>query len=61
MEIWIAGGVLVVWLIFVFFARRGGGGSFGEKIRESDHWAWREAVKDKERELEQLKSVEPRT
>ena len=36
------------------------GGSFGQAIRNSDWHAWRSAVTDKEKELAELKEVEPK-
>lgn len=51
---------LVIIVAALFLIRNGGGGSLGKKIRASDHWAWEEAVKDKERELQELKNAEPR-
>ena len=32
----------------------------GAALRESDHQAWQYAIEDKERELEELRSVEPK-
>ncbi len=55
-----------IWLIpigviaFLLVARSGGGGSFGKRIRASDHWSWEMAVKDKRRELEVLIEHEPK-
>ena len=39
---------------------RGGGGKFGQRIRDSDHHCWQEAVNDKRRELEELIKHEPK-
>lgn len=47
--------------IFLSIARRPGRcGTLGRKIRESDWQAWRDAVDEKERELMQLKRMEPK-
>ncbi|MFA5394947.1 MAG: hypothetical protein WC346_02900 [Methanogenium sp.] len=50
----------IFWLIIVALARNGKGGTLGAKIRTSDWQAWNYAVEDKQRELEQLKSIEPK-
>lgn len=39
--------------------RAGHGGSLGRTIRESDHWAWQDAVDEKKRELTELMNAEP--
>ncbi len=51
---------LIFWIVIVALARNGKGGMLGEKIRASNWQAWNDAMQDKQRELEQLKSVEPR-
>ena len=53
--------------VFVCYARKGGGGKIGRKIRSSDHWALEDAIEEKEREikekegeLKQLKALRPK-
>lgn len=46
--------------IFLAWTRRGHGGSIGQAIRNSDHWAWSRAVEEKKRELDDLKRMEPK-
>ena len=60
MKILIVFGVaaLLQGLLF-WFRRPHSGGKVGQKIRDSDWHAWNMAVEDKERELDQLKNVEP--
>lgn len=46
---------------FLAFARRPGScGAIGRKIRQSDWLAWRDAMNEKEQELEQLRKLEPK-
>ncbi|MCK9615997.1 MAG: hypothetical protein M0R48_11005 [Candidatus Omnitrophica bacterium] len=42
---------------FLFWARRGGGGTLGKKIRNSDRWALEDAIAEKKQELEELESL----
>lgn len=45
----------------LFYLRQPGrGGSLGDKIRWSDHMAWRDAVERKRRELDELLRAEPK-
>jgi hypothetical protein len=47
--------------VFVAIARRPGScGTIGRKIRQSDWLAWRDAMNEKEQELEQLRKLEPK-
>lgn len=47
--------------VFVAIARKPGKcGAIGRTIRRSDWLAWRDAMNEKEQELEQLRKLEPK-
>ncbi len=45
---------MVILFGFVAYARKGGGGRLGQKIRSSDHWALEDAIRDKGEEIARL-------
>lgn len=57
--------VLLPLVVFIFlhllfrWMRKGNGGVVGKKVRDSDHWAWQYAMEEKERELDELRKIEP--
>lgn len=59
MTTWIIG-TLVALFILALYVLPYSNTRIGRMLRESDHEAWRYAVEDKERELAELRSVEPR-
>ena len=54
--------VLIILVSFISYARSGEtrGGKLGQRIRNSDHWAWVDAVREKEEELKELRAAEPK-
>jgi hypothetical protein len=57
---WIVIPIALILSVSLAWLRNGHGGNFGEAIRRSDWYAWRDAVEDKERELSELKASEPK-
>lgn len=48
--------LLLIPVVFIIYARNSkGGGTLGKKVRNSDHWAWRDAIYYKKKEIEKLK------
>jgi len=52
--------VAICFLVFFTWIRHGKGGAIGKAIRRSDWLAWHDAVEEKERELAELRKVEPK-
>ena len=52
--------VAAVLFLLLAWMRRGNGGSIGRQVRLSDWHAWRDAVNEKQQELDDLKKVEPK-
>jgi hypothetical protein len=50
---------LILFSALYFLRKPGRGGSLGNRIRNSDWWAWRDAMNDKQRELDELRAAEP--
>ena len=57
---WIVIPVALLLVAGLSWTRAGHGGRFGAHIRASDWYSWRDAVNEKERELAELKSADPR-
>lgn len=51
--------VIVLYSALLFLRRPGKGGTVGQHIRRSDWLAWRDAMTEKENELNQLRKAEP--
>lgn len=52
--------VAAVLILITSWLRRGNGGEFGRRVRRSDWLAWKDAMNEKQQELEDLKKVEPK-
>ncbi len=46
--------VSVILSLYFMWCRRGGGGWFGMKVRNSDHWALEDAIREKTQEIAAL-------
>jgi len=52
--------IIIPFLIFaglsaiLYYARNGGMGKLGQKIRNSDHWTLEDAILEKQQELDEL-------
>lgn len=52
--------LILLYSALIYFRRPGRGGKLGHRIRMSDWDAWRDAVNQKQRELDALRKVEPK-
>lgn len=52
--------VAALLIVALSYARKGGLGEMGRRIRNSDRWALEDAIAQKEHELEELKALRPK-